>query len=358
MEDLTPIFEVATVDSSMILLDTANPRFLGEPEAQEIAQYDACPGMAQEVARRTLLQKYGARGLVESILHMGFLPMDRMVVRRVDGGQYVVVEGNRRLAAVKTILGDTKRKQIDPPQAVLDSVLRIEVLILNLDAEDEEGSAAMLMQGVRHISGVRNWGPYQQGRLIQTLVSKRGMKQQEAASTVGLSAGRVSTLLHGYYGMQQMMDDPEFGSKANPAMYNYFEQAYLKMPVREWLGWDDDSCRYTNAGTLRWFYTGIVPNPETGAAAFLARDVRDCMPAILEHPAARKALEDGATVQEAYAIAIPTTTASRPATIESARGLLERLAGSDVDTAFSSEDLAVIRQLHAATERLLAQAGA
>lgn len=359
MKTLKPVLEIAKVDSTAILLDTGNPRFLGEAEAQEIAQYDGQPAMAQEVVRRTLIQKYGARGLVESILQMGFLPMDRMVVRRVEGGRYVVVEGNRRLAAVKTILGDIKRKVIDPSPAIVDSVTRIEVLILTPEGNgDDEDSAAMLMQGVRHISGVRNWGPYQQGRLIHTLVLKRGMKQQDAASTVGLSAGRVSTLLRGYHGMQQMFDDPDFGPKASTAMFSYFEQAYLKKSVREWLGWDDASCRYTNTGALRWFYNGIVPNPETGAAAFLAREVRDCMPAILEHPEARKALETGANVQEAYAIAMPRPAASRLATITNARGVLEQLTGSNAETDFSAEDLDVIRQLHVATERLLAQAEA
>lgn len=337
----------AVLSSDRLFLDASNPRLVSFHLSD-----DPYGGWAQELIRRNLLKNFSVVPLIESILRLGFLPMDRMVVRQFAPDKYVVVEGNRRLAAIKTILGDIKRKVVSPSPHVLESLSQLEVLKLETSSEREE-TAAMLLQGVRHISGVKSWGPYQQGRLISTLVNQQGMSLREAALTVGLSPSRVGVLLRGYYGMQQMFDDAEFGAKADTGMFSYFEQAHCKLVVREWLGWSDQFCGYTNRDVLHFFYRCIIPSSASGVSRLLARDVRDLLPDVLQHPKARKAFCDrGATIQQAFAMTRGKRDILDPF-LQSAGDFLRQVQLQRGGISLDASDIDLVRQLHAATEQLL-----
>ena len=59
--------------------------------------------MTKSRVGRTAIRGHGVTELQYSILRNGFLPLDRIVVRPISGsnGKYVVVEGTRRLAALR-----------------------------------------------------------------------------------------------------------------------------------------------------------------------------------------------------------------------------------------------------------------
>src|SRR6476661_11094325 len=78
--------------------DPDNPRFFGSDEDRNKTQDELYKG---------LIEEYGALGLIDSLLMNGFMPYEPLVVRP-SGGKYIVIEGNRRLAAVKYILANTK----------------------------------------------------------------------------------------------------------------------------------------------------------------------------------------------------------------------------------------------------------
>lgn len=288
------------VHPDSLLLDIHNPRFYGEPTAPRF------PGNThpddprpQETVRQYLLRHQGVPSLVESILQQGFLSLDRLVVRELEPGKYVVVEGNRRLAAIKTILGKVAFRLISPPEHVLATLACIEVLLLRA-TPNEIGRSALLLQGVRHISGVRSWGPFQQGKLIHALTQQERMSFRDAAAAVGMSPSRVSSLLRGYCGLAQMQAHPVFGEMADASLFSYFEQAYAKLPVREWLGWQDSSLRYEQFEHLESFYAWIV-GVDGRPPRLLARHVRDMLPAVLTQEEARSAFVAGqASIEEAY----------------------------------------------------------
>lgn len=340
--------ELLVLSPDNLLLDPLNPRLV-DTQCQE----DPFSDWEQEVVRRILVNSFSVRPLIESILRLGFLPMDRMVVRRHDKTKFVMVEGNRRLAAIKTILGDTKRKAIQPSAAVIDSLTAVEVLLLKpVTACD---SAALLLQGVRHISGVKSWGPYQQGRLINSLVNDSKMSLREAALTVGLSPSRVSVLLHGYYGMQQMFENADYGHQANTAMFSCFEQSYCKLPVRLWLDWDEAEHRYTNEASLRIFYESIIPQKATGLPRLLARDVRNYLPSVLQHEGAKRAFsEENATIQQAYAMTHSAVNCLQPL-IESANYFLSQMRIELPEIALNASEKSTVKKLYSALEQLLQQ---
>lgn len=94
------------VAPSNLYLDPNNPRFtdLLNPVPMARAREH---GVQERAKSRILESKHDVAPLKESIQTLGFLPADRLVVLRLpaDDG-YVVIEGNRRLAAVKSLLDD------------------------------------------------------------------------------------------------------------------------------------------------------------------------------------------------------------------------------------------------------------
>jgi len=287
-----------------LLLDLQNPRFLGEKLAPSFSlEYPVDDARAQEVTRRYLLKYQSASPLVESILRIGFLPLDRIVVRRYSKNKYVVIEGNRRVAAIKTIIGDVTRHAISIPDNISKTLQIIEVLELNQNDADCE-CAPLLIQGLRHISGVRNWGPFQQGHLLDSLVNSQGMSFQNAALTVGLSPRRVAVVLRAYQGLKQMIGDQSYTGRADVSLFSCFEQAYLKIPVRNWLGWDDVKGKYLNDENRKAFYAAISILDGLGAPRLLARHVRDQLPSVLTHDKAKHAFfVDMNSIEYAYSIA-------------------------------------------------------
>src|ERR1041384_3528195 len=81
-----------------LLLDPNNPRFCAFRRKVSVGRI-AEPGVQKKTLQE--ISEFGVDELKESLLQVGFLPIDRIVVvlvqENADG--YVAIEGNRRLAA-------------------------------------------------------------------------------------------------------------------------------------------------------------------------------------------------------------------------------------------------------------------
>jgi len=289
------------VHYSELLLDNVNPRFEGEyTNIIRHGDYTLTEEMTQECIRRYLMEHEDGQHIMDSILNIGFLDLDKIVVKKHSAGKYIIVEGNRRVSAIKTIKGYARCKAIkedDYPELpkLLESLEYLTVLLLEGNEDTELNTASILIQGVRHISGVKSWGPYQQGYLINSLINHKGYSHTKASETVGLSISRVGTLLRAYQGLYQMMTYPGVKEHAETQFFSFFDQAYKQLPVREWLGWDDQKQAYTNLQELVFFYRQIIEGE------ILAREVRDYLPIVISAPEVFDKYRAGElTLAEAY----------------------------------------------------------
>ena len=252
-----------------IFLDPNNPRFWNE-QTQKVADVPdtKVPDDTHQSKTRARIGNHGLEELKNSILRNGFLPLDRIVVRELKGvpGKYVVIEGNRRLAALKLL-----REQIDDQtiqeegidedklKSLKESTDKIEVLVY--DGSDTK-NIAWLLQGIRHIGGIRNWAAAQQGKLVADQIDKEGLSLSEAGQHFGLSAQAVGRRYRSYKALEQMREDEEFGSKAKNEYYSLFEEAIREKNVKKWLEWDDGEKRFKNTDSLKQFYSWICPDEE------------------------------------------------------------------------------------------------
>jgi len=143
VENLRPESQLAHVSPDQLEFDPNNPRFGGllENKSQSELQ-DAIFG-----------EPYYASELVDSLVENGFISYEPLVVKR-SGSKFVVIEGNRRLAAVRHIrsnLDNYPKRKSD-----LDSV---PVLIFPDTPNGQQDDTMRVYLGVRHLLGFREWPP-------------------------------------------------------------------------------------------------------------------------------------------------------------------------------------------------------
>ena len=86
-----------------IFLDPNNPRFISK-NWNDISDEHISDDAVQKMTRLKLEQEFSIDKLVDNIKINGFLTIDRIIVKSISDNKYVVLEGNRRICAAKTIM--------------------------------------------------------------------------------------------------------------------------------------------------------------------------------------------------------------------------------------------------------------
>ena len=232
-----------------IFLDPNNPRFWAEKATREVPDKRITDEKVQATAL-TNIMSYGVRELRDSILRNGFLPLDRIVVRPIEenSDKYVIVEGNRRFAALIVLRQEIQDDTVDEDGIDEDYLEKLhndtDKLDILIYTGGQTHDISWLLQGIRHISGIRNWSPAQRARLVAEQVDEKGLGFRAAGQTFGLSAQAVGRLYRAYKALEQMRDDDEFSSKARNDYFTLFEEAIRNKDVRERMGWSNDNFKF------------------------------------------------------------------------------------------------------------------
>ena len=144
-----------TVSLARLYLDPNNYRIVDRPEYRPVAPADV---FNRDIQRRTTRFVLGRSqenvgDLIASIKENGWPDIDPILVERRNGGRYLVIEGNRRVATLKHLEGRYKEDSIDPGR--LDPALfsKVPVVFHELAGERQR----MVMMGLHHITGKRRW---------------------------------------------------------------------------------------------------------------------------------------------------------------------------------------------------------
>ncbi|MFN7042954.1 MAG: ParB N-terminal domain-containing protein [Acidovorax temperans] len=153
--ELQQLSPVQMLDIDQLVLDAANPRL---PEAVERDEPSMMAFIAESTAIEDLMQAIGQNGFFEG----------EPVVAILEKNKFVVVEGNRRLTAVRLL---------NNPHTIAKPSARI-VGIAN-DAKHKPKSIPVIVRktreevlpylGFRHITGVKQWEPLAKARYIEQI---------------------------------------------------------------------------------------------------------------------------------------------------------------------------------------------
>lgn len=353
-------FKEATKPYEHLLLDPNNYRF------QEATDFRAADPkrFAEQTVQNKAYERLKGEALVQlknSILRNGFLPFERLVVTPYGKDRFLVLEGNRRLAALRWIAEDHAAGS-EVSEAVLSSLTSVPVVVFEQTAEDPALKEALM--GIRHVSGIKEWGGYQRALLVASLKDNHHLESNEISQRLGMSANEVNRRYRAYKALAQMMADEEYGEHARPDMYPLFHEAISLPMVKTWLGWDETTATFTQDESRKQFYDLIsIPLELSGSDTKRPKiesyaQVRE-LKAILDNPEARQVLFDPTrTFVEASAVSKSKEIAGSWRTeIAEATSALENISVAELKK-FGDDEIMTLTKLRDISDSLLSDAAA
>jgi len=151
------------VPSRQLLLDNNNPRFISSKSDElnpDNAIYDQIV-TSEKLKNDGGKDIYHINELIDSIIENGWWPIDYIFVRKIDN-YYLVLEGNRRVLAVQSIL---KKENIsDELKSQLEKIDVME--IIGTLGDDNFRDQINYLLGVRHHGSLKPWSPFAQAKNI------------------------------------------------------------------------------------------------------------------------------------------------------------------------------------------------
>jgi ParB-like chromosome segregation protein Spo0J len=117
-------FQELDVTLGVIFLDPNNPRF----ETKVKVADSSVKELTVQQSALARMDDFGIDDLKESIKKVGFVQIDKIVVRPLKPDGFVVVEGNRRVAALKSLEKELNEKEIELEEDVRNSILNLKVI--------------------------------------------------------------------------------------------------------------------------------------------------------------------------------------------------------------------------------------
>lgn len=262
--------KVTTLKPSQLLLDPNNYRFLDLPTYRKVGKRERYGEEGVQAKALDLLitnQGFDLESLRDSIASNGFVPLDQLVVEEFDEVEgekrYLVIEGNRRTAAVKTLLKDQEGGSVDLDDPVKKSLEELPVIVVS-GADDEKDHFHKTLMAIRHVSGIREWGAYQQARLVVEMFEEEAESFSEVAKKIGISPQEVGRRYRASKALEQMENDDEFKVHAHPKLYSFFHEAVSSPKVREWLDFTNDTYTAKDEEARTVFYQLLSPSEVDG----------------------------------------------------------------------------------------------
>lgn len=280
---------------NQLLLDPNNFRFLDLPQwrRRQSGRFHDLP--VQDATLRLLesISRYNLNELRQSFLSNGYVKLERIVVVPYEHceGYYLVVEGNRRIAALKTLLRDNLEGTLTLTQDQINDFSTVPVAILQPEGEPLL-SARRVIMGIRHVAGPQEWGAYQQAYLILQLVDEEGQQIDDVARHLNVSVVEARRRYRAIRALKSMENDELYSSVAKPEFYRFFHELISLPNVREFFSWNQDETTFRDQEKAHQFYELIEPR-EPGSTPKLRTfiDVRQ-LRQVIGNSAAEAALLD------------------------------------------------------------------
>lgn len=234
----TKIPKVEWVDTEHLHFDPQNPRF-----------YRLNSAATNEAVIEEMLDDEGVQDLMASIGQKGYFEGEPLLVAE-ENGRLIVVEGNRRLAAVKLL-----NREFDPPRRRLASVeqMRQEATTpppkrlpcIRYTARRD----VMRYLGYRHITGIKEWDALSKAKYLadireefyKDLPAEQQMKS--LAKDIGSRSDYVGQLLTAL-GLYISAEDAKFYGlpmSAKDVEFSYLTTALNYKKITNWLGLESKS---------------------------------------------------------------------------------------------------------------------
>lgn len=284
--------ELRDISLSKLLLDPNNYRFLDRKKFKKKAATRFHKESVQRATLESLEQSYQLDELKQSILTNGYVPMERIIIVPYPrkSGSFLVVEGNRRVASLKSILKEEREGVTVLSAAQKKAFSRIPCAVLKSSGDSLKHAERVIM-GIRHIAGPRQWGAYQQALLVSELKDEERLEFQDIGEMLGISSVEAARRYRAIGALKFMEQDELFSKKAEPAFYRLFHELISLPEVRNRFGWSGEKNCFSDLDKARQFFELICSDGNEEAKLQTYSDVRK-LKSVVGHPKAEDCLFD------------------------------------------------------------------
>lgn len=304
--------------------DRANPRFVD------------FEGQSDIDIVKFLYEEADLNELVQSISASGFINFEPLIVLQ-NGGDYIVLEGNRRLGAVVLLRSAQIQEEMNLSLSALDpEKLRSTNHLLVREVTSRSEARAFI--GFKHINGPHKWDSLAKAKYAAEWLSDGGTIQ-DIARTLGDTHNTVRRLVFGWLVLKQA-ESNGFDKEQRVARRFSFSHLYtaLSRPgFRDYIGISDDPGEAAliknpvsaeHLDELRQMMTWLYGDKNSRSPAVIQSQNPDLnrLNEVLQHNEARRYFLSRQNLAEAYAIIAPKSRRFADALIEATRSAKEALS--------------------------------
>lgn len=208
------------IGADQLMFDYSNPRMI---------EYGFISETTEEEIINTFWSEMAVEELVMSILAHGFFQHEPLyVIEDPNCPKLIVLEGNRRLAAIKSILNPELVHGERMSRFMVKITDEIRKQLLNhlpiLQLKDREDAWRYI--GFKHVNGAAKWGSYAKAQYIATVKHKFGKSLIEIAEQIGDANNIVKKLYQGLLVLDQADSQTDFKKNDTYAKRIYFSHLY------------------------------------------------------------------------------------------------------------------------------------
>lgn len=243
-----------TVKLDQLFLDPNNYRFLDHKNYKPIEREELFTDV--KIQNRTFMfisgdKRQGIRDLINSFKENGFLAVDQIQVKPLGNDQFLVLEGNRRISALKA-LNEDYNKNLDIGK-LNPKIFKNVPVVTYFNNKDSD---FYILTGLKHIEGNKKWPTVNQAQLVRDLVVKYGLDEDEVISRLGTSKIRVRRYIRTLSLIDQYINS-DYGDQFTSDMYSIFEEIIKRPSIKEWIGWNDDKKEAENPTNLERLFSWL-----------------------------------------------------------------------------------------------------
>ncbi len=248
-----------------LYLDPNNYRFVDHTDYQNVVAEEVCQSNIQKRTRNFIEgnKRENIKDLILSFKENGFLKVDVIQVKDLGNNNYLVLEGNRRVAALKALQEDSENGRdiglLDP--ATFKSV-PFEI------HNDEDNEKHLIIMGLKHISGNKKWSAINQAQLIYDyLQSYFGSAdaylkaEKKLYKSLGITLMKLRSSQRAYH-LIVAYKNSDYGDQFKSDDYSIFMEIIKKPMLKKWLDWDDIQYKAGNQYNLQRLFLWISNTEE------------------------------------------------------------------------------------------------
>ncbi len=250
-----------TIPLRKIYLDPNNYRFVDNNKYEPVPVDKITDKVIQKKTQRFIEGKNreGIKTLLDSFRVNGFLDVDIIQVKRLENGNVLVLEGNRRVTALRILkeIYDESGKDREVLGKLNPEIFGKVPTAIYTDDENH-----LIIMGLKHISGPKMWAPINQAQLLYDYLQPHWgkkeyvIKEQELIESLSISKPRLRGSQRAYHFILDYKAS-DYGDQFKTEMFSIFEEVAKKPRIKAWLGWNDKIYKAENRVNVERFFGWI-----------------------------------------------------------------------------------------------------